>query len=353
MRKTYVGILGIFAVLTSALLADSEVKQQAPLNVILIGWDGAGRDNIKAYMDAGKLPNLKQIASEGSIVAIDILRKTDTKAGWTQILTGYEPEVTGVFSNDRYRPIPKGYTVFERLEQFFGPDKFVTVAVVGKRKHVDADGPSRKKLSKEELKKIEDSKKALESKKEIVEDPPPEVPIEYEGGVAYRKEPGKPYFHTKKSLDVWINGLMKDKAVGEKALACLEQYKDRPFFFFVHFAQVDHVGHKFGEDSPQQRAAYVSADTWTGKIVDKLKELKIYDRTLIYVTADHGFDKGQKLHKDAPYVFLATNDKLVMRRGRREDIAPTILERFGLDLGKIDPPLDGHSLIHDYTPPRW
>ena len=39
----------------------------------------------------------------------------------------------------------------------------------------------------------------------------------------------------------------------------------------------------------------------------KLKELQLCDKTLIYVTADHGFDEDRKGHADAPYFFLATN----------------------------------------------
>jgi arylsulfatase A-like enzyme len=87
--------------------------------------------------------------------------------------------------------------------------------------------------------------------------------------------------------------------------------------------------------------------------MEKLKELGLYDETLIYVTADHGFDEGKKAHRDAPYVFLATNDPKVVRRGERADIAPTILERFGLELDKIEPPLDGKSLTRTYKQPLW
>lgn len=60
-----------------------------------------------------------------------------------------------------------------------------------------------------------------------------------------------------------------------------------------------------------------------------------------------------KTHADAPYVFLATNDRGIVRRGTRADIAPTILERFGLDLKRINPPLDGHPLTKPYNPPIW
>jgi len=74
-------------------------KDEKPRNIILIGWDAAQRNHMKECLDRGELPNIKKLSSEGTLVAIDILRVTDTKSGWSQILTGYEPEITGVFSN--------------------------------------------------------------------------------------------------------------------------------------------------------------------------------------------------------------------------------------------------------------
>ena len=126
--------------------------------------------------------------------------------------------------------------------------------------------------------------------------------------------------------------------------------KEADQFGFVHFAEVDKMGHRYGENSPEYNDALISADTWTGKIMETLKDLSLYDETLIYVTADHGFDEGLKSHKDAPYVFLATNDKKVNRPGERSDIAPTILNSIGLDLGEINPPLSGSPLLlPDFT----
>ena len=304
----------------------------SPRNVVLIGWDGAQRNHISECLGRGELPNLTKLASEGNLVAIDIYRTTDTKAGWAQILTGYEPEVTGVFSNDRYQPIPIGYTIFERLEDSFGKDNFVTAAVIGKKVNVGNDPPRKKKFKEGDIVKGE---------------------IIIENGVKYQIIPGNPYYNASPSLDVFINGLEEDEIVGAKAIELLQQYQDKPFFFFVHFAQVDHKGHQFGENSKEYNDALISADNWTGKIMQKLQELNLYDKTLIYVTADHGFDEGQKTHSDAPYVFLGTNDPKVMRRGQRADITPTILDRFGLDLNKIQPPLDGHPLTAIYQPPTW
>ena len=50
---------------------------------------------------------MQKLIDEGILVEIDIEGKTDTKAGWSQILSGYYPEVTGVYSNRQYQPIPK------------------------------------------------------------------------------------------------------------------------------------------------------------------------------------------------------------------------------------------------------
>ena len=278
--------------------------QAQPRNAVLIGWDGAQRNHVQEAMARGELPNLSQLAHQGTIVAIDILRTTDTKAGWSQILSGYEPEITGVFSNSRYRSIPAGYTVFERLENRFGPSNFATVAVIGKKGHVDAD-------------------------------------------------PGKPYFITKNACDVFLNGLEFNDVVGSTALNYLDAYRSMPFFFFIHFAEVDTKGHAYGENSKEYNDALISCDVWLGRILEKLEKLDLSRRTLVYVTADHGFDEGEKSHADAPYVFLATNDRTVIRRGGREDIAPTILFRLGLDLPKIFPPLTGRPLCLPLLKPNW
>jgi len=267
-----------------------------PNIVILFGWDGAQRNHVKQCLVRGELPNLKKMGSEGAFVEIDIIGgKTDTKAGWAEILTGYDPEVTGVFSNSEYQPIPKGLTVFERLEKHFGPDNFVTLAVIGKGANVG-------------------------------------------GG------PGLPYYYTKENMDLFEDSVGPDSVVGPRAIELIEKYKGRRIFFFVHFRDVDSNGHKYGENSQEYTDALISNDYWTGRIIRKLKELGLYDSSLVYVTADHGFNEGQTGHSDAPYVFLGTNDRAVICNGERADITPTILDRFGLDLSKLDPPLDGRPL---------
>jgi len=160
-------------------------------NVVVIGWDGADRSRAKELLEKGELPKLAALIQEGKLLDIDVVTgATDTKAGWTQLLTGCVPEKAGVYSNCRYEPIPEGYTVFERLETFFGRDQIDTVAI-------------------------------------------------------------------------------------------------------IHFSEPDHRGHAFGENSYEYADGFKLNDRHSSMIIDRLKTLGLYEKILIYVISDHGFDKGK------------------------------------------------------------
>lgn len=295
--KKFVFFLALCAAVSIAAPSYALGLNERPRDIILIGWDGSQLNHVKECLDRGELPNLKKLSSEGSFVEIEVRgHQTETEPGFAQILTGYDDETSGVRANDKYQAIPKGYTIFERLEDHFGHDKFVTVALINKGHRLNSGTPE------------------------------------------------KPYYNAGKAADVFINGLNEDRKVASEAERLLEEYKGRPFFFFLQFAAADKTGHEFGENSKEYNDALISCDKLTGDIVKKLKSLKLYGRTIIYVTADHGFDEGQKGHGYAPYVFMATNDPRGINQGFEADVTPTILDRFGVDTGKISPPLDGKPL---------
>jgi hypothetical protein len=195
-------ILLIAGFLLTPFSASGVERGETPRNIILIGWDGCQRDHLKECIARNEVPNLMQVAKEGKLVDIDIRGTTDTKAGWSQILTGYAPEKTGVFSNRQYQPVPVGYTVFERLEKFFGPDNIATVAVIGKKGHVDASGPQ--KIPMDRIRAREKRAAAKGKQKPRLQ---PGGKIVEENGEQFWVVPGKPYFNTKDHMDVFINGL--------------------------------------------------------------------------------------------------------------------------------------------------
>jgi len=345
MRKNFPVVTAVFlalAFLVASAPAQETAAKPVARNVVLIGWDGCQRDHLKEMIGRGEVPNLVALSKEGALVDVDVITgATDTKAGWTQILTGYAPARTGVYSNRKYQPIPVGYTVFERVEKFFGPDNVETVAIIGKKGHVDADAPRRvpyEQWARRQARQanVDRARPGLGNLQggRIVE----------ENGQKFVETLGKPYYNTKSHMDKFVNGLVENDKVGEMALRELERCKDKRFFFFIHFADPDHSGHKFGENSQEYTDAIKSDDAWTGRIIAKLREAGVYDRTLVYITADHGFNEGATGHSYAPYVFLATNDKQVTRNGVREDIAPTVLKHLGLDVSKVDPAFDGIPL---------
>ena len=174
--------------------------------------------------------------------------------------------------------------MFERLEKFFGPDNIDTVAIIGKKFHVDNDPPYRGTFEEWTTlvsKRLREIRKTYPNAK--IE---PDPAVYQEGGRIVEKDgrqiveiPGKPWYRTSKHLDLWVNGLEENEKVAERAVAELEKRKDHRFFFFIHFAEPDHRGHKFGENSQEYTDGFKLDDQYSGWIINKLKVLGLYDNT--------------------------------------------------------------------------
>ena len=273
-------------------------------NAILISWDGALREHVRAALARGKLPNLAKLTHLGALVDIDVTgHQTDTKAGHAQLLTGYDPALTGVYSNGKFNPIPRGYSIFERLTQALGKQGITTIMLTGKDHNLGSRPP---------------------------------------GLLSH----GEPYFLVRPSITVWDGDQMRSASkVGEKAVSYIRNYANKGrFFLFIHFADIDVSGHRDGESSEAYDRALSECDLWLGKIMTELESLGADGRTLVYVSADHGFEVGTKNHGNAPHIFLATSDPSVAQAGQQRDVAPTILHAMGVDLAKISPALPGTPL---------
>jgi arylsulfatase A-like enzyme len=319
---------------TTAFKPSTPARQR---NAILISWDGALREHVNDCLKRKEMPNLARLIEEGRMVDVEISdHVTDTKAGHAQILTGYAPETTGVYSNTRFRPIPRGLSIFERLDQAFGKTGIATIMLTGKAMGLGPGAP-----------RLPETESAIPEDVEPSEPDPKQTRREEKIRQAGEQNvSGQPFFVIKSSLTKWAGDLPRDaNKVGQNALAFIERFASNGrFFFFIHFADADISGHQHGEASQEYNDALIALDAWLGRIVTQLKAKKIYDRTAVYVTSDHGFDVATTHHGKASHTFLAGSDPQLVSFGDQRDITPTILQALGVDLDKLTPPLPGKSL---------
>jgi hypothetical protein len=275
----------------------------AERSAVLVSWDGVGRDRLRELLGAGRLPGLAALVRNGALVDIAVGdHRTDTKAGHAEMLTGYGPDVTGVRSNARFRPIPAGLSVFEALQRRFGADRIATIMATAKAGNLGSAGP----------------------------------------GLLRR---GQPWHLVAPSLTVWDGDARRDDGVvGSLALDYLRRFAGRRFFAFFHFGGADRAAHREGDRSQRHAEAIVACDRWLAAMRAELLALAVDRTTMVFVTADHGFDPGRRWHRNAPRVFLATDDPSVVRGGDQRDIVPTLLAELGADPGAVRPRLPGQPL---------
>jgi len=295
--------------------APSPAVHNAPsFNTIILGWDGAQRDHFLQCYNRGELPNVKAL-SRGRIWNITVTSgATSTKCGWAQILSGYSADTMGIYDNNDYRPLPPGLSIFEKLKNHFGPGNIITLFI--------ANGGTN--LGGACAGEISD----------------PSAP-----GLGIEKK-GQPWCNAQSAIDVFRNDVGPDDAVGDLALELIDRYQHHPFFAFFHFHEPDKTGHESGENSEAYSRALMRNDAWLGRIRAELSDAGLASRTCIYVVSDHGFDKGTANHRNAPYTTLASNDSAIVRNGDRMDIAPTVLDRYGIHAAEDTglPPVNGSSL---------
>ncbi len=98
--------------------------------------------------------------------------------------------------------------------------------------------------------------------------------------------------------EVWRNGEYLTTQLGRRATDFVERHKDSPFFCYVPFnaphyplhapaKYVDQFQH-LPADKAIMAAMILAVDDAVGEVVDKLKELGLYDNTLIFFSSDNG-----------------------------------------------------------------
>ena len=148
----------------------------------------------------------------------------------------------------------------------------------------------------------------------------------------------------------------KSKDTTKDILAWLKKNKNMPFFLFAHYMD-PHSPHKPSYDSQIELI-----DKEVGKVIKKLKELSLYDNSLIIFTSDHGESLGDPVADHAsptghgwflyleqiqvPLIVKFPKNKYIKpvpQIIRNIDIMPTILEYIGAKYDKRQ--MNGKSLL--------
>ena len=95
-------IIVLFLSISGGLFFYNRVKKRAnpglsEKKVIVLGFDGIDPDLLSRWMDQGKLPNLKRLASNGTFLELGTTNPAESPVAWSSFATGTNPGKTGIF----------------------------------------------------------------------------------------------------------------------------------------------------------------------------------------------------------------------------------------------------------------
>ncbi|GAG97977.1 unnamed protein product, partial [marine sediment metagenome] len=287
--------------------------QKKITHVVLISIDTCRADHLGCYGYLRKTsPNIDAVAAEGIMFKHAVTSVPITLPAHSSMLTGTIPIYHGVRDNNNYQLSDSSLTVAEILHQY----KFVTGAVIGAF--------------------VLDSQFGLDQGFDFYDD---------------KIDPGEKKF--------FIYSERKAEEVTRLANIWLEENKNKKSFLFLHYFDPhspyeSHERFRFGSgfDPNSQIDGYDSEIAYTdyciGQVIDKLKELSLYDSTLLIITADHGEGLGQ--HNEISHGFFiyysTLHVPLIIKiptgpKGKQInnlvaliDILPTICDSLGIDVPK-------------------
>lgn len=166
-----------------------------------------------------------------------------------------------------------------------------------------------------------------------------EAAPEAEIGALYEWD-GIKYLVDTLSLNYYLNVPNDNKLNTELTALAVKYIKEKkPALAAIIYDSPDDVGHADGHDSPGYYAKMKELDNQIGEIINAMKEVGMYDNSIIIVTSDHGgIDKGHggitMMEMETPFIVAG---KGIQQGGEFQesmmqfDIAPTIADIFHLD----------------------
>jgi len=284
----------------------SPAESQPPIvidNVLLISIDTCRADHLSCYgFDQPTTPHIDAIAGEGAVFENVVAPVPLTLPAHSSMLTGLTPLRHGVHDNFEYRLGQSQVTLAEILKDHgFSTGAFVSAFVL-------------------------DSQFGLDQGFDTYHD-------------QFEKHHG-PIHHSERSAG----------ATSRLAIQWLEQHQHDRFFCFLHFFDPhaeyeppEPFASRFADSAYAGEIAY--ADHCIGQVIARLKELGLYEKTLLVIVGDHGEMLGE--HGEAGHGFFVYHGAIRVPMifklpGQHEsqrikeltgliDIVPTVCRLLGVD----------------------
>jgi len=288
-------------------------SQRRIRNILLISIDTCRADHLSCYGYPQKItPNIDMIAGEGIVFENVVSPVPITLPAHSSMLTGTVPPYHGVHDNYDYRLADGNVTLAEILK-----DKgFTTGAIISA------------------------------------------IVMDSQFGI----NQGFDYYNDRFKNPLGVPAIIQRKGSEATSFAIkwLEENKNENFFLFLHYFDP----HADYEPPEPFRSAYAGrlyageiayTDYCIGAVIEKLKNLGLYDSTLIIITSDHGESLGEHLEKTHDYFIYQSTLKVplifkipgVVGSKRVGDIAglidivPTVCGILGIQAPK---PMHGRDL---------
>ena len=286
-----------------ALLSCSKSTARPIRNVILISIDTCRADYLSCYGYPRKTtPNIDAIAKEAVLFEHVVSPVPMTLPAHSSILTGTNPLYHGVRENIDYRLEKFNLTLAELLRQ----KRYTTGAIISSF--------------------VLDSQFGLNQGFDTYND------------------------HFIQQMTSWYVNERRGDEASRFACDWLEKHKSEKFFLFLHYFDPHHdyrppepFATIFKDNLYAGEIAYT--DYCIGEVILKLKELGLYDSTLLIITSDHGEGLGE--HTEQYHGFFVYNSTvrvpLIIRapggpKGKKVpdvaglvDVVPTICGLLGID----------------------